>query len=281
VHKVLCTPAAGDPASGSAAARLDGSPRAKRLALAVHTASAASTARARPTPRRAAYGRGKIHPRPAMSDDSPLARDLRDAADRKPSPFPRLLMGLANARDARLAADSTSDYAYEDAYFDAARKLSATAKVGLRVDPDVLPILYLYRHFIELVLKSCIRHLNVHVYAHHGRAAVLKPPEHHKLVALLRDLRQLHEKVASFLRDTAPLPSKQAQAFIQELAAVDEGFTFRYLRDKKGERMITEDLRINLDVLDAGMLHIHRELMAYRDMVEISTEAYDWSDADW
>jgi hypothetical protein len=121
----------------------------------------------------------------------------------------------------------------------------------------------------------------VHVYAHHGRAAVLKAPEHHKLDALLGDLRHLHQKVAVFLRDTAPLPSQQAQAFIEELAAVDEGFTFRYLRDKKGARMITEDLRVNLDVLDAGMLHVHRELMAYRDMVEIATEAYDWNDADW
>ena len=215
-----------------------------------------------------------------MNDDSAFARELRDAADRKPSPFPKLLMGLGNARDARLAVDLTSDYAYEDAYFDAARKLSAGARVGLQVDQDVLPILYLYRHFVELMLKSCIHHLNVHVYAH-DPSGVLKRPEHHRLDALLGDLRHLHQKVASYLPESVRLPSAQAQAFIVELAAVDEGFAFRYLLDKKGERTISQDLRVNLDVLDAGMLHVERELMAYRDMVENATEAYDWSDADW
>jgi hypothetical protein len=37
-----------------------------------------------------------------------------------------------------------------------------------------------------------------------------------------------------------------------------------------GRQALTKDLRVNLDVLDPSMPHVHRELMAYRDMVEIA-----------
>ena len=196
-------------------------------------------------------------------------RLIQEALDRKPSPYPKLLMPLDNDRNAHLSASVLNSASYIESYFLAAERLSKEAFLGPAAQEHevVLPILFLYRHFTELSLKSCVSSLGW-LIKKHVAAYGFKAPEHHRLLKLLKQLRSMHGDAEPYLKKLK-LPSHQALGFIEELAILDdESSKFRYLLVKdKQERAIGEDLYFNLDALDVGMLHVREELKWYRDMV--------------
>jgi len=197
---------------------------------------------------------------------------LREALDTKRSPYPKILMPLRNSRDVTLNAWALTFDAFVDAYFQAARRLSTDFSSGVWSNSAGLPILFLYRHCIELLLKASVEALCTLV-KYHDSLFKVESPEGHRLSKLLGDLCRLHGLAKPFLKGLK-LPSNQAQDFIKELDEFDEGSTKSRYPYRKGtkQRAIDKDVRINLDVLDAGMLHVYKELHRYWDSVSVATD---------
>ncbi|MCJ7504173.1 MAG: hypothetical protein MUP80_14110 [Acidobacteriia bacterium] len=215
--------------------------------------------------------------KPKVEDERRYLRELRD---RKPSPYPKLLMRLGNKRNVSLYSRSMTFDSYVEAYFQAARKLSSEAPSSAVFNYSGLPILFLYRHFVELVLKASLNAL-VELIREHSGSFDFPIREIHHLNSLLDDLRTLHEAAKPYLGDLE-LPSKQARDFIRELSDYDEkSYKFRYPHPKGSTQpAIDEDMSFNLDVLDAGMLHVYKELKRYWDTVAILTGLYqDYKEA--
>ena len=136
----------------------------------------------------------------------------------------------------------------------------------------VLPIVALYRRFVELSLKECIYVLCFLMRAHDPafdfNEEQLKCLRDHPISMLLKLLRTMHASAERYLQG-GKLPSDQALGFAEELAALDDtGFPSRYLLDKKKRRYITDDWYFNLDVLNKGMEHVRLELSWYATAVE-------------
>ncbi len=209
-----------------------------------------------------------------MSTRKEVDRILRQAFDREPSPYPKMLMALGNGRDVVLNTYSLTFDAFVDAYFQGARRLSLGTSRGVLFNFAILPILFLCRHFVELVLKASIQSVGRLIMEHDTNFEQISPEGHH-LSKLLGDLCRLHGVAKPFL-EGLNLPSKQAQGLIKELDAFDEGSTklrYPHLRGTK-RRAIDKDVRINLDVLDAGMLHVYKELRRYWNSVSIAADLH-------
>jgi hypothetical protein len=217
--------------------------------------------------------------KPTVDAGDAFARELRD---RKPSPYAKLLMSLPKGRKVSLYSDSMSFDAYVDAYFQAAKRLSAEASSGVMPNYIGLSILHLYRHFVELVLKACVDQLGILV-GECDKSKEFRFKEVHSLASLLDDLRERHEQAILCLKslklpslESLKLPSKQAQDFITELVDFDDrSQKTRYPYRKGGSQpAIDEDLSFSLEALDAGMLHVYKELKSYSDAVGIITGLY-------
>ena len=212
---------------------------------------------------------------------------LGTVTERYPSPFPSLFMPPdREERRVCLSVQFAHSDAYSDAYYNAAKTLSDSTEPGATwFDQRGLPILFLYRHFVELVLKACIVALNAHISLRDRDHGPVIRNTQHRLAPLLDDVRALHAKASPYLSNLA-FPSDQSCGFIQELDRVDSsGFVFRYAEAKESHiRSLQADLEFDLDALDAGMLHVYKEWTWYRDLVEISTdliEDYLADVSDW
>lgn len=168
-----------------------------------------------------------------------------------------------------------ADYAYSSGYRRAAFSLAEKVCETLR-DQDrlVYPIVYLYRHHIELVLKSLI------VLA----SALLDRPltnqelgilGRHKLDELWKNLRPLLEPVCKLVQDESfPLSDIEGiESYISQLHEHDpDGQRFRYATFKEGKkkvkvekRSLKEDLRhINIRMFANNM----EKLADYLENVE-------------
>lgn len=210
-----------------------------------------------------------------QNDGSPVdvgEHFIHELRDRKPSPYPKLLMRLDQKRNVSLYSDSMTFDTYAEVYFRAAKRLPAEASAGaVRSRYMGLPILYLYRHSVELLLKACVDGLGMLV-REHDSSEKFRFKEVHPLSTLLGDLRHRHDEAKSHT-DNLKLPSKQAQDFIKELADFDDRSEKTRYPYSKGTNQpaIGEDLSFSLDVLDAGMLHVYKELKWYLDAVGIIT----------
>ena len=226
-----------------------------------------------------------------MDDDEARAREnLRDFEDRKPSPYPKLLMWTpTHGQNAKIIPSHVSLPAMIADYFEFARNHPMPASVHEQdLDRRVLPLLFVYRHAAELALKYCIAQLIFHIRQREADFAEAVP-EHHSLGTLLDKCRTLYEKAKGYLNEMGTLDfiSQQAQDFIRELDRLDpSGEAFRYSHRKRekttGEvkTQIRTEVDVSVEALRAGMLHIEKELLWLMQMMEITSDLYTQGTAD-
>ncbi len=149
-----------------------------------------------------------------------------------------------------------TDYAYAEGYRRAARML-ANDVIQNRWDTDflVFPIVFLYRHNVELQLKNLIprgAYLVRHGLNEDDRK-VLKSSHR------LDQLWGVFEPILRALAGEFGVTDDQIDAissYIRQVHAVDEGsFSFRYMTNKAGADSIDKDKlpHINIGVLAEGM----------------------------
>ncbi len=221
---------------------------------------------------------------------------LRETLDRKPSPYPRLLMRTSEGRSARIEPSLISAAGLISDYFDFARTfpLDETLRES-QLDRRILPLLFAYRHATELALKYAIAQLRRHI-----RQRVpdfeCELPRHHKLGNLVDRANELYDRGKDYLQEmgTVAFLSPQAIGFIRELDRVDpNGEAFRYSHQKpdkttgRVEPQIATTVDVGVEALRAGMLHVEKELLWFIDMIEITSDLCDeWTadilaDAGW
>ncbi len=89
----------------------------------------------------------------------------------------------------------------------------ANFQEGIYSERDILPILFLFRHYLELILKSLILQKQTTI------------PMHHKIKDLLSETRKLNSSFQF---------SKESSNFIDWIISQDEdGYKFRYPVDTK------------------------------------------------
>ena len=225
------------------------------------------------------------------ADDAGVMDDeiIRETLDRKPSPYPKLLMRTdTEGQNAQIQPSRIHSAGMIADYFEFARNhpMPPTAHEQ-DLDRRILPLLFVYRHATELALKYAIVQLIRQIQQREpGFSDVV--PEHHRLGPLLDKARALYDRAKSYLSEMGTLDfvSRQAQAFIRELDRLDpSGEAFRYAhrkRDKKGDikPQIGKTIDVSVEALRAGMLHIEKELLWFIDMVQITTDLYDQGTAD-
>jgi hypothetical protein len=226
----------------------------------------------------------------AADDDERASEELREFEDRRPSPYPKLLMWTSTrGQNAKIIPSLVSPAALIGDYFEFARNHAMPAS-GHEPDLDrrLLPLLFVYRHATELALKYCIAQLIFHIRQRQTdfEDAV---PEHHSLGGLLDKCRTLYEKAKGYLNELGTLDfiSKQAQDFIRELDRLDPGGeAFRYSHRKREKKtgevkpQIKDEVDVSVEALRAGMLHIEKELLWLIQMVEITSDLYAQGTAD-
>lgn len=206
---------------------------------------------------------------------------IREALDRKPSPYPNLLMSDEASVTAYLEPTSTTVSGLIEDYFRVAKETTAKLQDDLDADQRIVPILFLYRHAVELALKYSIA-LTIHKIRQREPDIQETVPENHKLCPLVGTLRGLHRRAQPYLKDVGKVSflSPQAVAFISEIDRIDpSGMTFRYvhskLEDGSHSPLLTSRLSVGLAPLVAGMLHIEKELTWYCTLVETNADLYE------
>jgi hypothetical protein len=126
--------------------------------------------------------------------------------------------------------EEQSFFGYALEYVSAADKLVQTVNDLPDREKYALPIVFLYRHFIELRLKSILRE----EYKKHKRSSV---PKTHRIDELWGMVRKVLEPVLKQYKDNGMLAEVEAvEEFIKEFAAVDAmSESFRYPIDTKGQ----------------------------------------------
>jgi hypothetical protein len=199
-----------------------------------------------------------------QADDEAKERDdalIRETLDRKPSEFPHLLMWSTGVV-AFVRKDHVFDEGLVDDYFGLAHEVASRVENGADADQKIFPVLFLYRHAVELALKSVRREL---IRALLKNETGFKPTklDRHELKLILDHVRGLHRKARPYFKRTTGdvrFISAQSEAFIKELDSVDEtGTGFRYSRGIDGEQLV-KDATVGLQPLIAGMVHIQKEL---------------------
>lgn len=123
--------------------------------------------------------------------------------------------------------DDLSWERYTDSYKNVADRLVEWYVEEYRVDSLVYPIMFLYRHHLELQLKSLLRNL----YSFHGHQWNLQKT--HDLVKLWHEVRPLMEEIC--LQDTED--NDHIEARIKEFSQIDpDSESFRYPDRKSNPR---------------------------------------------
>lgn len=212
------------------------------------------------------------------NDDAELERQdtalIRRLLDRKPSPYPHLLKGGHGTTRGLIGPSVSSASGLVDDYFELGHRAAARTVEEPKLDLALLPVLFLYRHAVELSLKYAIALLIRAVEDCEG-AANEEVPEHHNLASLLAVVNRLYPTAKDYLSQAGVLEplSSQSITFIRELHDLDPtGETFRYVyrKEKNGTRrlQLETDVNIDVDALTKGMLHIQNEVTWFMDTLE-------------
>lgn len=147
---------------------------------------------------------------------------------------------------------------YPQAYLDAAELLVKAVASGSNPDLVVYPLMYLYRHYVELSVKTLIAL---------GRALDSNPdlsshPDHHKLAELWKEARPLIEKYC-YRADEGRTDLEAVSAVIGQFAEIDpEGEIFRFhvttfnKKSKRREKTIPVPLHLSLDQVEKVMKRV-------------------------
>jgi hypothetical protein len=160
--------------------------------------------------------------------------------------------------------EDDGNYYYAAAYKEAADKLvQAVLDKRLAKDSAIYPTLYLYRHYVELMLKEIIE-LGAQLDENDAIA-----PEHHKIDQLWQDARTMLERA---FPDEDKEDADAVERIVRELASVDaSGEAFRYSRRKRtkeqkrngehGDPTLPAPRQLNLD----NMRHVMNRVAMFLD----------------
>jgi hypothetical protein len=137
------------------------------------------------------------------------------------------------------------DYGYSKGYLSGAGHLvRKVIDTGTEQDVLVYPIVFLYRHHIELSLKALLRGIS-YTIDHTLTANEKKHLNDHKLDKLWQDIRP---KI-SVMCEAAGwdcLPNSDLEgvdSYIRQISALDpNSYTFRYMRNKQGEISLPKEM---------------------------------------
>src|SRR3990172_2817814 len=143
-------------------------------------------------------------------------------------------------------------YRYADGYKSAADLLvSRLSQRGIVAEGVCLPILFIYRHYVELSLKAILLDLNELIDAIPGVQF-----ERHPLLPLWNRLRQ---RLDVYTGKNGTDWLDRAHGLISELEGLDPtSFTFRYPVDKQGQVVLAE--------VSVNMHHV-RDVMRELEMI--------------
>jgi hypothetical protein len=114
-------------------------------------------------------------------------------------------------------------------------------------DVLVFPIVFLYRHYVELQLKEMA------VIASNLADRTAKIPVHHRLWDLWREVRKAVENLGGFSNEDLT----RAEAYLKQLAAADpRSESFRYPQTAKGERVPMPVKTLNLGAFRDAMTRL-------------------------
>ncbi len=150
---------------------------------------------------------------------------------------------------------------YADAYHHAGRKLAAAPRQGgLLRDLEALPILFLYRHALELYLKSLVV---FGTWLHEAKGLHSRPFDtllkSHRLAACLPELKRLSEDAGwGWATSDESLRSfTDLERCVNDLDKVDQlSYAFRYPVDKHGSPSLQNNLPFSLPHFCAEMDHV-------------------------
>ncbi len=162
-------------------------------------------------------------------------------------------------------------YAYTEGYRRAALRLvEHVNNTGRDQDVLVCPIVFLYRHHIELVLKRIMVGANVIL----GRELNEVEKKHlgmHRLDLLWQDVKGV---IAAFAEkmDWKQLPTEELDGvddYIYQLVSIDpHSYSFRYATSKKGARSLPKNMKnINL----RHFADLMERLASFLDGIDLST----------
>lgn len=160
----------------------------------------------------------------------------------------RLFIETGQPREIAMIDYSLTEDRYIISYREAGEVLTTHVMQGGMSDLLVFPILFAYRHWLELQLKSLIR------LGHRWRSEKLRPMRTHKLEVLWPLARKAIE--TAFPDDPADLDT--VGSVVDELVALDpESMSFRYARDQRGRLNLPASLeRVNIAHIATVMLQV-------------------------
>jgi hypothetical protein len=149
----------------------------------------------------------------------------------------------------------------------AMRLVSFVMEKGREQDYLVYPIVFLYRHHIELILKSLLTRI-AYVIDHALTGPEKEHLGRHRLDLLWQDLRpklDLMSDVAGW-KKLAAADIEGIHSHIRQLTALDpDSFSFRYTHNKKGAISLPPDL-VNLNL--RHFAHMTGRLADYLDTLD-------------
>ena len=139
-------------------------------------------------------------------------------------------------------------------------------------DPMFLPVLYLYRHYVEASLKGILTHAKV------AYELSYEVPMKHQLDELWL-LVQTH--VGAKRAGVEPAWFDRASELIAELHQVDpDSMSFRYPTDKKGARLLTPGFRVSTKRVTLAMADLATVLEGMAGYLEAITEFDTFESSD-
>ena len=185
---------------------------------------------------------------------------------------------------------ATPEYAYNEGYRVAARSL-AKQVLETYCDQDILvfPIVYLYRHHLELILKR-LTFLGSSILERELTDVEIRHLEKHRLDLLWNNFRPILNSVCKEAGWKAPSPEdiEGVNSYIRQLTEVDpESQSFRYAVSKKGVPSVPHLKHINIRVFAVGMESLSAFLEGFKagldhlDEVKNEMRAEAYRNADY
>jgi hypothetical protein len=212
-----------------------------------------------------------------MPDDSPASPEPSSPVEQ---PWPRPGDKLFDAEGGEWSLIARLDFEHPDfAYYCPGYREAAESLIEVvsgnedLLDFCIYPIVFLYRHYVELRLKETI------LYTRRLLNQEACFPNHHDLLQLWRERKQI-------LSQARACPPEEEEAIVErlikELAEADpKSFAFRYPVDKKGDPALPKISHISVKNLRDTMERLGNFLDAEAEYVLIALQTQQEMASDW